>query len=202
MNIGSWRIYRWSNAGSLDPGAFRRGWRLSFENRKRPSAAVRNLNCHAAGCGTRRRPMGVVRAGPRARRPGPLRGRLDGAAVEGRGARGGVTSGAPALPKNCPVSWVPRPSPQSAGAGAVTNERFAGLLAPLPYPRDRQRQLSPQALNQREGGENQETITNLSHNLSIRVGQFSVQTLGQPSVQFNRLAIESTGSGVNLTSDI
>ena len=48
--------------------------------------------------------------------------------------------------------------------------------APLPHPRDRQRQLPTEELNQQsKGNERKEKDQNLSHNQANRVGQYSVQ---------------------------
>ena len=57
-----------------------------------------------------------------------------------------------------------------------------------------QRQLPPQELNPCEGARDEQTTTNLSHNLAIGVGQFSVQIPGQDSVQINRCIADGSAA--------
>jgi hypothetical protein len=77
----------------------------------------------------------------------------------------------------------------------VNNRLTRPADAPLPHPRDRQRQLSAQELNQQpEGDERKEKGQNLSHNQAIRVGQFSVQIPGQYWVQINSTTVSASAA--------
>ena len=59
-------------------------------------------------------------------------------------------------------------------------EKLSGQLVQRPSPKPAASSTQPA-----QRSRNQEAVPNLSDNLAIRVGQFSVQILGRPSVQIN-----------------